>query len=144
MSYYSDPEAVRIATGVQPEDLGLDDTDELDTLLESWLTEVKDIIDRDRRQDFSDTDVWAEVPALVTSVARRMAGNAIAIAIVRRETPIIRIDDFSVKLVEDRLLTEDIRRDLALIPRGRTYSSPFRLWRVRTADQQADDEATDE
>ena len=55
----------------------------------------------------------------------------VALAILRRETPIIKMDDFTVQLVQDQVMTKDIRRDLNLIPRGISQRAPFRVWRIR-------------
>lgn len=72
---------------------------------------------------------------MVHNVAKRMASNTVALAVLRRDSPIIQINDFSVQLVADRVLTEDIRRDLALIPRGRTDATPFRVRRLRNTKE---------
>lgn len=131
--FYSTAQEVIEYTGVSPFDVGVDDSEELTSLIESWLLEIKDIIDADRRRDFlqeADGDP-ASVRKLVHNVAKRMAANMVALAILRRETPIIKMDDFTVQLVQDQVMTKDIRRDLNLIPRGISQRAPFRVWRVR-------------
>jgi len=131
--FYSTAQEVIEYTGVSPFDVGVDDSEELKSLIESWLLEIKDIIDADRRRDFlqeADGDP-ASVRKLVHNVAKRMAANMVALAILRRETPIIKMDDFTVQLVQDQVMTKDIRRDLNLIPRGISQRAPFRVWRIR-------------
>ena len=131
--FYSTAQEVIEYTGVSPFDVGVDDSEELKSLIESWLLEIKDIIDADRRRDFlqeADGDP-ASVRKLVHNVAKRMAANMVALAILRRETPIIKMDDFTVQLVQDQVMTKDIRRDLNLIPRGISQRAPFPVWRVR-------------
>lgn len=133
--YYGTPGSVIDRTGIRPTDLGVDDDAELTGILEGWLREIRSIIDHDRRRDFleeADGNL-DDVPNLVHGVANRMAANMVALTVLRRETPIVTINSFTVKMVEDRVLTEDIRRDLALIQRGRTKGpNPVRFWRVRT------------
>ena len=131
--FYSTAQEVIEYTGVSPFDVGVDDSEELTSLIESWLLEIKDIIDADRRRDFlqeADGDPTS-VRKLVHNVAKRMAANMVALAILRRETPIIKMDDFTVQLVQDQVMTKDIRRDLNLIPRGISQRAPFRVWRIR-------------
>ena len=70
--FYSTAQEVIEYTGVSPFDVGVDDSEELKSLIESWLLEIKDIIDADRRRDFlqeADGDP-ASVRKLVHNVAK--------------------------------------------------------------------------
>lgn len=142
MTFYSTAVDVIGATGVEPDDLSQADSASLTSLIEDWLLEIKDIIDADRKRDFLDEaggDPLA-VRKLVHNVAKRMASNMVALAVLRRDTSIVKMDDFSVQLVSDRVLTEDVRRDLALIPRGSTASLPIGMWRSRSQEEQDEDD----
>jgi len=91
-TYYSSPADVIAYTGVRPEDLGIEATEEdtadelLTALLTEWLEEAADLIDRDRRQSWL-TELT--IPAGINNIAKRLVANMIAQAVVRRDTPII-------------------------------------------------------
>lgn len=132
---YSTAVSVIEYTGVRPKDLSCDTSAELTTLVESWLLEIKSIIDSDRKRDFL-SEAGGNVglvPPLVHNVAKRMCSNMVALAVLRRDTPIVKLNDFAVQLVSDQILTEEIKRDLSLIPRGSVGSFPLRMWRIRSA-----------
>ena len=117
MSVYSSKEAVLEYSGVQPADLGVSE-EELNTLIESWLNQVKSLIDTDRNRDFNEED---EVPALVHNVAMRMAANMVGYAQLRRETRLIRVGEWDVRIVPDVVMTDDIKKDLRKIPKKRRF-----------------------
>lgn len=81
------------------------------------------------------------VPPLIDNIALRACANMVGLAILRRDTSIIRIDDFNVELVEDQVLTEGIRKDLDLFPKGdlpgTRRGGTIRVWRVRGPDELA-------
>lgn len=141
---YSTAAEVIEYTGVRPEDLSKSDEQELITLIDGWLEEIKDIIDQDRRRNFLSEagDDPTAVRPMVHNIAKRMAANTVALAVLRRDTPIIQLNDFSVQLVEDKVLTKDIRRDLALIPRGQTDVTPVRIRRMRSQTEIDEAEAS--
>ncbi len=128
---YSSPKKVIEYTGVRPQDFGLEDElneneevvetaeEKLESIIEGWLEQVKDLIDHDRNRDYHE-EVEAgkrdKVPPGIEFVALRMAANMVAQANLRRQTPIVRHDDFSVDMVEDKVFTNAIKRDLARFP----------------------------
>lgn len=126
--YYSSPAQVRSYTGARASALGLANNTELDELLEGWLVQIKSLIDIDRNRDFlveasGNPDA---VPPLVHNVAMRAAANMYGFSQLRRETPVIRVDDYNVRVVPDAVLTEDLKKDLR-----RIRSKPiFRMYRV--------------
>lgn len=124
--HYSSAEEVIRYTGIRPSDLDFeDDIDEeteeviksadekLEELVKGWLIQIKDLIDQDRNRDYHEE---GEVPKGINHIALRMASNMVAQAVMRRETPIVRVDDFSIQMVEDQVFTNAIRRDLARYP----------------------------
>ena len=119
-TYYSSAQDVIDFTGIRPTDLNLVDITNGDTaaeqliaIVEGWLVEIKDLIDMDRNRDYASE---TEIPAGIHAIAKRMAANMVAQAVIRRDTPIIRIGDYAVKMVDDTILTKSIREDLSLYP----------------------------
>jgi hypothetical protein len=117
-TFYSTAQDVIDFTGIRATDLNLVDNgdtaeEQLVTIIEGWLTEIKDIIDRDRNRDYASETA---IPPGIHLIAKRMAANMVAQAVIRRDTPIIRIGEYAVKMVDDTIFTESIRKDLSLYP----------------------------
>ena len=128
MSYYSTTTEVKNYTGVKPKDLGFEENDTagLDALLVTWLEQIKDIIDKDRNRDYT---VEGTVPKGIVNIALRMAANQVANAMIMRDSPIIQVNEFTLRVVDkDKILTEAIEKDLLRYP----AKPKFRLMRVRT------------
>jgi hypothetical protein len=116
--YYSNPEDVINTTGIQAQDLGFPTDDLLKDWIGARLIEIKDMIDRDRNRDFAKEaeEAGTDVPPGIHGIALRMMSNHIGNAALRRTTPIIRVDDFTIKGLEDQVFTEAIRKDLRRYP----------------------------
>lgn len=56
--------------------------------------------------------IATEVPDAVHSCAERMVANLVALAIQRRVTPLVKVDDFSVQLSSDEIFTRTLKDDL--------------------------------
>lgn len=106
---YSDPQDVITYTGLKPKDLGLDTAQELEDTVNGWLLGIKDFIDRNRNRDYHKEGA---VPYGIHQIALRAAANMTAVAILRRETPIVQQDDFTIRMVEDQVFTEALMKDL--------------------------------
>jgi len=113
--YYSSVDDVLQHTGMRIEDLGFMSEASARDWIENRLVEIKDLIDHDRNRDYH-AEVGAgerdKVPPGIHSIALRIMSNMVGQAVLRRTTPIIKKDDFSVQLVEDRVFTEAIKKDL--------------------------------
>ena len=131
MAFYSTVEDVKQYTGIQPRDLNFDEESDLDTFIEARLIEIKDLIDHDRNRDYSkevDAGERLIVPPGIHHIALRMMANLIGYAVVRRDTPIVRISDFAVQTIDDKIFTPDLKRDLSRYP----MKASFRMMRVKT------------
>lgn len=116
MIYGSASQVVEL-TGVRAADLGVSEED-LTTALNRWLGQIRVLIDLDRGRTFAPSD-----PAypLVEQVAVRMAANMVGHAQLRRETRVIRVDDWTVRVVPDVVMSSDVKSDLRRIPRRRRF-----------------------
>lgn len=116
--YYSKVEDVINSTGIQAQDLGFPTDDLLKDWIGARLMEIKDMIDRDRNRDFAAEaeEKGTDIPKGIHGIALRMMSNHIGAAALRRTTPIIRVDDFAIKGLEDQVFTEAIRKDLRRYP----------------------------
>lgn len=109
--FYSSAQEVIAYTGLRPDTLRCDSDAALENLLESWLVQIKSLIDADRGRTF-DTDT----PAGIHNIAMRICSNMVALMQHRAQSPIIRVDDFTVRMVSDEIFTASIRRDLMRFP----------------------------
>ena len=119
MEFYSTPEAVMRYTGIRHSDLGLEDEEQLKAILRDLLREAKDLIDQDRNRDYHEEILDGKrdaVPPGINNIALRMVANMMAQAVMRRDTPIVRVDDFSFQMVDDQVFTNAIKKDLSKYP----------------------------
>ena len=118
-NYYSSPQQVIGFTGVRKEDFGLDTENDLEELVESWLVQVKDFIDADRNRDYHqevEDEKRLSIPPGIHSIALRIVANMVGQAQMRRETPIVQHDDFSIQMLDDKIFSSAIQKDLARYP----------------------------
>lgn len=118
--FYSTADEVIQYTGVHPQDIGLESYEGLNRVIEGWLVQIKDIIDKDRNRDYHqevEEGKRTEVPPGINHIAMRVCANVIAQATFRRESTIVQVDDYKVQMVDDRVFTTSIRDDLKRYPR---------------------------
>lgn len=142
--FYSSVEDVLNYTGIRPADLGFKDDkddggdpedsgfrktaeDKLAAFIEARLIEIKDMIDRDRNRDYH---AEINVPPGIHHIALRIMKNLMGHAVMSRSTPIVRVDDFTIRMVEDQVFTPAIKRDL------RTYPAKPRLRMFRVSGKE--------
>lgn len=136
LTYYSTPAEVKAYTGVKPEDLGLAKGDDagLIALLTTWLEQIKNLIDTDRNRNYA---AEGTVPKGIDNIALRMAANQVSNAMIMRDSPIIRVDEFSIRQVDkDKIMTDAIKADLA----NYLAKPSFRFMRVNTSSEDEDEE----
>ncbi len=117
--FYSTAEEVMQYTGVKPGDLGLNEEQELKDVLEGWLIQIKDIIDRDRNRNYHQEG--SEVPPGIDYIAMRVCANVIAQATFRRESTIVQVDDYKIQMVDDQVFTDAIKKDLSRYPKKPSF-----------------------
>jgi hypothetical protein len=105
---YASPADVISFSGVIAADLGTADDDALNVLLTSWLTDITDRIDI-----FCGTS-WkgGVVPNPIKSVCLRACTNMVGYAVQNRKTPIVKVNDYSIKLIEGKVLTDELKEIL--------------------------------
>ena len=106
--FYSSPEEVIHRTGVVYGDLGAESEDDLFDVLTEWLREATDYINQFTGQ------IWTSltVPKAVESVCAGVVSSMVVIAQQRRKSPLVKISDFNIKMVEDDVITDDVTKVL--------------------------------
>jgi len=127
--FYSSVEDVLALSGIRPVDFDLEDDlgteattrtaeEKLSTLVTGWLISVKSFIDQNRNRDYTQEVIdgtMYEVPPGINNIALRAAANMAAIALLRRETSVQRVDIVQ-RLQGDEIFTDSLRRDLRQFP----------------------------
>jgi hypothetical protein len=114
-TFYSTAASVKTRTGAKPEDLGLEDDAALDAFVEEVLGEVTDLLDRAMRKSYLEAD---PIPAGLNGIAADAASNALREMVATRQTPVVRIDDFVVRVIQSNIMTPDIVKRLKLYAAG--------------------------
>jgi len=127
---YSSVADVIAYTGIQYSDLNMDSVSELETYIEARLGDAKSFIDRSRNRDYEEEGT---VPDGINNIAMRIVSNMLAISVLRRDTPIIKQEDYNISITNDNVLTQSIKDDLAYFP-------PLPRFRIHLYKQTDDEE----
>ena len=99
-------EDVERITGVLPEHYQLEDDDVLfKTIIEDWIRQATSVINNYLHREYESD----QVPQDVRLVCSLLVSNIIAFGQSRRETPIIRKNDWSVNLLGADLFTDELK-----------------------------------
>ena len=99
--------------GLKPQHLNIkkDDTDadnKLEAIITDWIVQAQDLINvYTNRQYTSET----ARPA-VKNVCLRLTSNMVSLAIQKRDSPIIKVNDWTIQNVPSDILTDDLKDDL--------------------------------
>lgn len=86
--------------------------EEFNTLLEKWIELASDAVDRYCNRTFEDLTDTTSPPGTVRLATSLMVSNLIAFAQTRRDTPIIKHNDWSVDFLAVDFLTDNIKEML--------------------------------
>lgn len=113
MSYCTADEVIQL-TGLKPQHLRItvEDGDDgeaaLENLLKTWISHCESLIDSYCNTTFDDEDL----PGAIGNVCLRMASNMVAFSQTRRDTPIVKVDDWKVAITSSAIFTNDLKYDL--------------------------------
>lgn len=99
--------------GLKPQHLNIkkDDTDadnKLEAIITDWIVQAQDLINvYTNRQYTSET-----VRPAVKNVCLRLTSNMVSLAIQKRDSPIIKVNDWTIQNVPSDILTDDLKDDL--------------------------------
>ncbi len=112
---YGSVEQVKELTGLRDNHLGLEDEAALDAAITTWLEAATDYIKQSRGRAFEEET--GGVPDGINLIANRIAANVGMMCVMRRQTPVVRVDEFAIRMADPQVLTEDIIHDLSLYGR---------------------------
>ncbi len=108
MSYCTADDVITL-TGARPEMFRLEknDTTGLENKINEWILQSKDLIDNYCHQKFNEN-----TPPAIKNICIRLTSNMVAMATARRDTPLIKVNDWNVKVTSSAIFTQDLKDDL--------------------------------
>ena len=99
--------------GLKPQHLNIkkDDTDadeKLETIITDWILQSQDLINVYTNRQYTSTTVR---PA-VQNVCLRLTSNMVSLAIQKRDSPIIKVNDWTIQNVPSDIFTDELKHDL--------------------------------
>lgn len=96
--------------GLKPQDFRFDknDEDKLEKIIKGWILQSEDLIKAYTNNNFDN----GEVPEAVKNVCLRLTSNMITHVIQRRDSPIIKVNDWTVSTGDSAIFTEPLKNDL--------------------------------
>ena len=105
-------EADKVITfqGLKPKTLNLDkeDTAGLETMVSDWISQCQSLIETHINRTYTDDNV----PAAVQNVLLRLTSNMVTLAIQRRDSPIIKVNDWNIQTISSDIFSDDLKHDL--------------------------------
>ena len=96
--------------GLKPKHLNLDkdDTTTLEEIVSGWIEQSQDLINMYTNRNYTDTTVR---PA-VQNICLRLTSNMVRLAVQNRDSPIIKVNDWTIQSVPSDIFTDDLKEDL--------------------------------
>ena len=96
--------------GLKPKHLNLEkeDTEKLETIVSDWILQAQDLINMYTNRNYTDETVRDAI----RNVCLRLTSNMVSLAIQKRDSPIIKVNDWTIQNVPSNIFTDDLREDL--------------------------------
>ena len=96
--------------GLKPKHLNLekDDTEKLNEIVSGWISQSEDLINTYTNRNYTDENVRDAV----RNVCLRLTSNMVKLAIANRDSPIIKVNDWTIATVPDEVFSEKLKDDL--------------------------------
>ena len=96
--------------GLKPKQFNLDKTDEtgLHNMLCDWIRQCQSLIETYTHRTYTPTNVTGAVQ----NILLRLVSNMVTLAIQRRDSPIIKVNDWTIATVPSDIFTDDLKEDL--------------------------------
>ena len=99
--------------GLKPQHLNIKKTDndaddQLEAIVTNWIVQSQDLINMYCNRDYTSTTVR---PA-VQNICLRLTSNMVRLAVQNRDSPIIKVNDWTIQSVPSDIFTDDLKQDL--------------------------------
>lgn len=119
---YCTADEVKDFTGYRESDFSFVNPGEFNTKIEGWIAQADGIINAHRRRTFDVEDADAQYADLLKNLSLRITKNIMAEAAQSRTAPIEKIDDYTIRMIANAVVTPDIRDELGLLPRSANFA----------------------
>ncbi len=96
--------------GLKPMHLNLDkdDAGKLEEIVSDWILQAEDLINVYTNRNYTDENVRLAVK----NVCLRLTSNMVKLAVQNRDSPIIKVNDWTIQTVPSDIFTDDLKHDL--------------------------------
>jgi hypothetical protein len=96
--------------GVKPKHLNLekDDDAKLEEIVSEWILQSQDLINTYTNRKYTDENV----PPAIQNVCLRLTSNMIGLAVQKRDSPIIKVNDWTIQTVPSNIFPDELKDDL--------------------------------
>ena len=96
--------------GLKPKHLNLDkdDNQKLADIVSEWIIQSQDLINHYTNRKYTDDNVR---PA-IRNICLRLTSNMVKLAVQNRDSPIIKVNDWTIQTVPTDIFTDDLKSDL--------------------------------
>ena len=96
--------------GLKPKHLNLekDDTVKLEEIVSDWIIQAQDLINTYTNRHYTDENVRDAV----RNVCLRLTSNMVSLAIQKRDSPIIKVNDWTIQNVPSNIFPDELKDDL--------------------------------
>ena len=99
--------------GLKPQHLNIKKTDndaddQLEAIVESWIVQSQDLINMYCNRSYTSSTVR---PA-IQNICLRLTSNMVRLAVQNRDSPIIKVNDWTIQSVPSDIFTDDLKEDL--------------------------------
>ena len=95
---------------LKPQQFGLQKTDNtgLNNLLCEWIRQCQSLITSFTHRDYTP----GTCPGAVQNVLLRLVSNMVTLAVQRRDSPIIKVNDWTISTISSDIFSDDLKEDL--------------------------------
>ena len=102
---YCTIDEVKRITGIKPKHFKIENDTELDTIIETWIIQSMSIIDEYCQQSFTTENI----PGGVSIACVQIVANIITNAESRKNSPLVKVNDWTVTTVPTEIFTKPIK-----------------------------------
>lgn len=106
---YCTPTDVINYCGVKKVDLEQGSDNALRSLIGSWISDADQIINEILQKSY---DPVSSAPFSIRNASMRMVSNMVLLSVQRRRNPIVTLGEFTIELLQDIMLTDDIHKQI--------------------------------
>lgn len=105
---YCEASDVILVTGITPKTFRLQNDKELTDIVTDWVEQATALIDSYTKT----TQDIGNVPLAMKNICIRVTANMVTFAESRKNSPLLKVNDWTIKTVPTEILTDDLRQDL--------------------------------